>query len=104
MKRHWNIDELIDDWTLQPGEMALVTQVRTAKNRLGLALLLKWFQYENRFPRRRQEVPPDVVGFLAHQLAVQPDVFQQYAWQGRTIARHRMLVRELFLSTIKRVI
>ncbi len=94
MKRHWNIDELIDDWTLQPGEMALVTQVRTAKNRLGLALLLKWFQHENRFPIRRQEVPPDVVGFLAHQLAVQADVFQQYAWQGRTITRHRMLVRE----------
>ena len=57
MKRHWNIDELIDDWTLQSGEMALVTQVQIAKNRLGLALLLKWFQYENRYRAQRLEPP-----------------------------------------------
>ena len=37
--------------------MALVTQVRTAKNRLGLALLLKWFQYENRYRAQRLEPP-----------------------------------------------
>jgi TnpA family transposase len=94
MKRNWTLDELMADWSLQPAELAVVNQVRTDKNRLGLALLLKWFQAESRFPKRRQEVPPAVVDFLARQLGVEPDRFKQYAWQGRTIARHRMLVRE----------
>src|SRR5687768_1761519 len=53
----------LDDWTLQPAEMEVVNQVRTDKNRLGLALLLKWFQSEHHFPKRRQDVPPV---FCAH--------------------------------------
>jgi hypothetical protein len=93
MKRNWTLDELMDVWTLHPSELEMISQARTDKNRLGLALLLKWFQYESRFPIRPQEVPPPVLSFLAKQLDVSPEVLKQYTQQARTIARHRVLVR-----------
>ena len=93
MKRNWPPDELMDVWTLHSSELEMINQARTDKNRLGLALLLKWFQYESRFPTRPQDVPPHVLRFLARQLAISPDILKQYTWQGRTIARHRVLVR-----------
>lgn len=93
MKRNWPPDELMDVWTLHSSELEMINQARTDKNRLGLALLLKWFQYESRFPTRPQDVPPHVLRFLARQLAISPDLLKQYTWQGRTIARHRVLVR-----------
>jgi hypothetical protein len=96
MKRRWTLDELIDQWTLLPNEMQVVNNARTDKNKLGLALLLKWFQHENRFPWRKQEIPTEVLDFLARQLSVEVDVFRQYALKGRTTARHRMLVRKFF--------
>jgi TnpA family transposase len=96
MKRKWTEDELIADWTLQSSEWEVVNQARTEKNRLGLALLLKCFQLDNRFPTRPQEIPSLVSGFLAKQLGISPDVFKEYTWQGRTIARHRALVRTFF--------
>ena len=49
MKRNWQPEELIDHWTLLPSELALLTK-KTATNRLGIALLLKYFQYEGHFP------------------------------------------------------
>jgi hypothetical protein len=45
MKRNWTIDELIDHWTLTPGERELAKQAVGANNQWGRALLLKWFQY-----------------------------------------------------------
>lgn len=93
MKRNWTPDELMDDWMLQPSELEMINQARTDKNRLGLALLLKWFQYESRFPSRPQDVPPPVLRFLASQLAIPPETFKQYTGQRRTMARHHMLVR-----------
>ena len=50
MKHQWTLDELIDHWTLRADELALVKQGRTAHNQLGLALLLKYYQLEFRFP------------------------------------------------------
>lgn len=49
MKRSWQPEELIEHWTLIPTELDLLTK-KTASNRLGIALLLKYFQYEGRFP------------------------------------------------------
>jgi hypothetical protein len=79
MKRAWTTEELIEYWTLEPNERELINQTRTEKNRLGPALLLKWFQYEGRFPRRKQEVPTVIVEFLARQLDASPDAFRRPA-------------------------
>ncbi len=35
MQRHWELDELVDHFTLLPQEVQLIREARTAHNRLG---------------------------------------------------------------------
>ena len=49
MKRDWNADELVEHWTLLPGEKQWLAN-KTGPTRLGFAVLLKFFQHEGRFP------------------------------------------------------
>ena len=69
---------------------------KSGTNRLGQAILLKFFQLEARFPSSRQEVPSAVVSYIARQLEESPKAFKKYEWQGRTIERHRQELREFF--------
>jgi TnpA family transposase len=94
MKRRWTPDELLEQWSLQSEEVTLVSSARTPSNQLGFALLLKWFQAEGQFPKRKQDIPPVVVDFLARQLAVAPDCFKSYPWQGRSMERQRAQIRQ----------
>jgi len=84
MKRDWNADELVEHWTLLPGEKALLAN-KTGPTRLGFAVLLKFFQHEGCFPQGPQEVPAVIVEFLARQVGVDPSQWPGYRWQGRTI-------------------
>ncbi|MBE9039594.1 DUF4158 domain-containing protein [Oscillatoriales cyanobacterium LEGE 11467] len=92
MKRNWQPEELIEHWTLLPTELDLLTQ-RGATNRLGFAVLLKFYQYEGRFPMTPAEIPPAVVRYVADQLKCDPDQFGDYDFSGRTIKAHRARVR-----------
>ncbi len=93
MKRNWQPEELIEHWTLIPTELDILTK-KTAPNRLGIALLLKYFQDEGCFPISKDEIPRDVIGYVAQLLKVSPDRFDHYDWQGRTIKAHRALIRD----------
>lgn len=93
MKYNWTLDELIDHWTLLPNELALANQSRATHNRLGFALLLKYFQIEGRFPRHRRDVPITAIDYVARQLKLSPDTYSTYSWQGRVITRHRVTIR-----------
>ncbi len=99
MKRSWQPEELIEHWTLLPTELDLLAK-KTATNRLGIALLLKYFQYEGRFPTSKADIPRDVICYVAQLLKVPHDRFDSYDWQGRTIKAHRAIVRE-FLGIIE---
>ena len=72
MKHNWTLDELIDSWTLLPNELALANQSRAAHNRLGFAMLLKYFQIEGRFPGHRRDVPMMAIDYVARQLKLSP--------------------------------
>jgi hypothetical protein len=63
MKRCWNEQELAEHWTLFKTETALLTS-RTGRGRIGLAVLLKYFQLNGRFPRRHRDVRGPVLAFL----------------------------------------
>lgn len=93
MKRNWQPEELVEHWTLLPNELGLLIQ-RTDSNRLGFALLLKFFQSTGRFPQQRQEIPTSVVRYVAKQLNLSPSSYANYDWQGRTIKLHRAQIRE----------
>ena len=87
MKRHWTIPEVIEHWSLAPAERALVEDTRADHTRLGLAVLLKYFQLDWRFPRSRADVPVAVVAHLAQQLGIPATAFLAYDWAGR-VADH----------------
>ncbi|MEI4832541.1 DUF4158 domain-containing protein [Bacillus sp. FJAT-53711] len=54
MKRNWNLDELIDHFTIVSVEKDLIGN-KTGASRLGLAVLLKYFQQKARFPIKKKE-------------------------------------------------
>lgn len=95
MKRTWDLDDLIEHFTLLPHEVDLVMTARTPYNRLGFAVLLKCFLLTGRFPVSRHDVPQDVVAYLTQQLAVAPGVYLQYDWHGRTATEQRSQIRDL---------
>lgn len=94
MKRRWETEELIEHWTLLPPELTLL-ETKHRSTRLGFALLLKFFQYEARFPKGLHEFPDVVINYIAKQILVSPDDYRQYNWHGRTIKHHRAEIRKL---------
>lgn len=93
MKRYWTPDELKEHWTLHWKERRWSESHKGAHNRLGFAVLLKYFQYQGRFPTRRGEVSPEVVAHVARQLEISPRSYRSYNWQGRSIKNHRAEIR-----------
>jgi hypothetical protein len=92
MKRHWDEQELAEQWSLSPDERQLLAN-RTDRSRLGCAVLLKFFQIEGRFPHDRQEVPAAARDHLAGQLGLAPEAFAAYDLTGRSSKRDRELIR-----------
>src|SRR5438876_3173421 len=93
MKRQWANEELVEHWSLDVEDRALLGN-KTGATRLGFAVLLKFFRQEGRFPQYKHEVPGIVITYLATQVGVAPEAYLQYAWQGRTIEYHRPQIRE----------
>lgn len=93
MKRDWTLEELVEHWTLLPTELALLER-KTDSSRLGLALNLKFFQLETRFPERLSDIPQSVISYVAQLLKVPVKCSSDYNWQGRTIKSHRAIIRK----------
>jgi Domain of unknown function (DUF4158) len=75
LKRTWDIEELVEHFTLLPQDMDLLAN-KTGPTRLGFAVLLKYFQYEARFPAAKQDVPKALVTYLANQLNLSPELYE----------------------------
>lgn len=95
LKRNWELEELIEHFTLTPDEMKLI-QTKRGDSKLGFAVLFKFFQYEARFPYYKNELPRSFIEFLAKQLFLNPSAFSNYDWTGRTITYHRSEIRNYF--------
>ena len=93
MKRHWTNEELVEHWTLSSKEPDLIGDSKADHNLLGAACLLKYFQYEGRFPAHKLDVPPVVILHLAQQLDLAPEKIIPYDWEGRSIKAHRAAIR-----------
>lgn len=57
MKRQWTYEELTDHFTLSSKELDLIGDSKTDHNLLGFGVLLKYFQYEGRFPSQKHDIP-----------------------------------------------
>jgi hypothetical protein len=95
LKTRWKIDELIEFFTLRSEEYQLLSG-DSSTSQLGLAALLKFFEYEGRFPRYAGEVPADVIQYLAQQLGVDAALYQAYRWDSSPIKKHRRMIRRHF--------
>jgi hypothetical protein len=73
MRREWELEDLIECWTLDEAEFGLLAN-KSGATRLGFALMLKFFELEARFPRR-EDVPRAAVEFVAGQVKVDPGLF-----------------------------
>jgi TnpA family transposase len=96
MKRQWEPEELIEQFILTPAELALLPEDLTnanPSNRLGFAVLLKFFQVEARFPQHPVEVPKAVVHFIAQQLKLTQEDYRGYSWSGGRFKAHRNQIR-----------
>jgi Domain of unknown function (DUF4158) len=56
VRQDWEPEDLIEVWTLLEDDMAKLRN-KSGTNRLGFALLLKFFEVEARFPENAGEVP-----------------------------------------------
>jgi Domain of unknown function (DUF4158) len=56
MHRDWEPEGLIASWTLLEDDRAVLRN-KSGANRLGFAVLLKYFEIEARFPTTLQDVP-----------------------------------------------
>ena len=95
VKAHWDDEELIENWTLLPTELELVSK-KVGANQIGLAILLKYFQTFARFPNSPTEIPDSVISYIAQQLQIPSNIYSEYNWQGRSISNHRASIRQLF--------
>ncbi|MDA8210380.1 MAG: DUF4158 domain-containing protein [Clostridia bacterium] len=79
MKRVWELEDLIDCFTIVPHEMKTV-EIKTGANRLGYAVLVKYFQNEGRFPSNFGDVPKPVLEYIAKRVRVNSKTFSEYDW------------------------
>lgn len=93
MRREWEPEELIACWTLVDGDRERLAN-KAGATRLGFALMLKFFEFEARFPSNASELPPTAVNYVAEQVDIDPEQLAGYDWSGRTIKYHRAQIRE----------
>ena len=95
VKAHWDDEELIENWTLLPTELELVSK-KVGASQIGFAILLKHFQIFARFPNSPTEIPDTAISYIAQQLQTPSNIYSEYNWQGRSISNHRASIRKLF--------
>ena len=98
MKQDWHADELAHYWMLSPDERELLGN-KTGAARLSFAVLLKAFQFDGRFPDRREDVASSVVVHLASQTGVLSQAYFDGEWSGRTMARTGLRMMPTFPSS-----
>lgn len=95
MKRNWSPEELIEYFTIAPKALETIAN-KSGPTRLGFAVVLMFFQIEARFPSSKNEIPDDVVYFIAKQLNLNETLFDRYKWGSRIFKYHKAQIRELF--------
>ena len=97
MKLFWEQSELEVNFTLNTAERKILSN-RTNVNKLGLAILMKYFQYEHRFPNKRKEIPILLIKYIAEQLNISAEEFKNYNIQTnkREIKRQRAIIRQFY--------
>lgn len=84
-----------DFFNLSDDELLLANSKNGSKNRLGFAVLLKYFQLEGHYPKHVKFIDPVMLSCIANQLDVLPSRIDNFDWEGRSTERFRSEIREL---------
>ena len=84
-----NIFNLSDD------ELTLGQAKNSDKNRLGFAILLKYFQLESHYPKHLKYIDSLMINCIANQLNVPASCIDDFDWEGRSTKRFRTEIRNL---------
>jgi len=76
MKRVWGAAKLFEVFTLKHEEMGSLDG-KPASTQIELAVLLKFYEYEGRFPYYPVEIPEMVVQLIADQLGIATSQFAE---------------------------
>ncbi|WP_233220074.1 DUF4158 domain-containing protein [Pleurocapsa sp. CCALA 161] len=95
VKPNWDTEELIEHWTLLPQELELVEN-KVGGNKIGFALLLKYFQIFASFPNHCSSIPGIIISYIASQLNVTESAYSDYDFRGRSARVYRAEIRNLF--------
>ncbi|MEE9149494.1 MAG: Tn3 family transposase [Candidatus Tectomicrobia bacterium] len=93
MRQHLTSQELADYFTLMPEDAELLGQ-KTGANRLGCAILLKYLQWEGRFPTTWHDVPRDAIHHMAQAVGTPFDRHRHYDFDGRLARYHKDQIRQ----------
>ncbi|MGV8949439.1 MAG: DUF4158 domain-containing protein, partial [Candidatus Paracaedibacter sp.] len=88
MKQNWTMEELEELWTLQPDELTLLDN-RTKENKLGFALIFKYFQITSFFPKEISDIPKAIIFHIAKQINVASKIAQSYKWNKKSSEAYR---------------
>jgi hypothetical protein len=83
-------------YTLSERDREIVSRHRRPANRLGFAVHLGLLRFPGRTLADVAEVPKRVVHYIAEQLGVDPNVFEQYGERDNTIFEHLDELRREF--------
>lgn len=79
---------IIRHYTLSPDDLALIRRRRRDANRLGFALHLAYQRFPGRVLGIDENLPADVLSFIASQLSIEPGMFHEYARREETRWEH----------------
>jgi TnpA family transposase len=75
---------LIRHYTLGRDDLDIVATKRTARNRLGYAVLLCYLRHPGRVPDPGEIPPPALLAFVARQVGADPDDYADYRHRAQT--------------------
>ena len=81
-------------FNLSDDELALARTKNSDKNGLGFAVLLKYFQLENHYPKHIKFIDPLMLNTIANQLNISSTIINNFDWEGRSTERFRREIRE----------
>lgn len=80
-------------FNLSDDELTLAKTKNSDKNRLGFAVLLKYFQLESHYPKHIKFIDPLMLNTIANQLNITPSFINYFDWEGRSTERFRQEIR-----------
>ena len=86
-------EDLVTFFTLSERDLRSIPRSRDPHNRLGYALQLCTLRFMGFVPDDLGSAPPDAVDFVAHQLAVEPNVLTAYGARAQTRQDHLVAVQ-----------